>query len=124
MEKVKQAIKKLYDLFIEKSDLIGYIVLGVFFIYLNLELYIRMEYLVESDMSSELVLARILAQEKKIFTTSWYYSTEIRILNYNLVFAPLFLLTDNWHIIRIVGIIILDLILFSSYYYLAKQYEL
>ena len=84
-------------------------------------MYTVMDYLIDSDMSSELVLAKILAAEKRFITTSWFYSSELRVLNTNLVFMPLFLITDNWHIVRIAGIVILDLILFISFYYLAKQ---
>ncbi|MBR2534203.1 MAG: hypothetical protein IKE50_05425 [Erysipelotrichaceae bacterium] len=72
-------------------------------------------------MSSELVLARILASEKVLITKSWFYSSEIRILNTNLVFAPLFLITNNWHLVRMIGMAILNIILFITFAYLAKQ---
>ena len=114
-------LNKWFELFKKHSDLIGYIVLIIFFILMNYRMYTVMDYLIDSDMSSELVLAKQLAEEKQFVTTRWFYSSEIRILNTNLVFMPLFLLTNNWHIVRIVGIVLLDLILFGSFYYLAKQ---
>lgn len=77
-----------------------------------LELYLdrTMEYQTDSDVSSELILARLLAEEGRIVTPNWYYSTEIRLLNTNLVFAPLFRVLNDWHTIRLVGTIILHLI--------------
>lgn len=121
MEEIKRRIKNIYRFFIKHSDLIGYILLFVFFVIMNIKMYKDMEYLIDSDMSSELVLANILAKEGRPITNSWFYSSEVRVFNTNLVFMPLFLITNNWHTVRILGIIILDLILFAGYYYLAKQ---
>lgn len=114
-------MKKYFDYFKKHSDLIGYIVLALFFVYMMFQIYPRLYYSMESDMSSELVLAKLLASEKAIISKNWYYSTEIRVLNTNLVFMPLFLITDNWLTVRMVGMGILIIILFLSYYYLARQ---
>lgn len=121
MKNIFDKIKKGFDFFKKHSDIIGYICLIIFFIFMNYKLYVEMDYLIDSDMSSELVLAKLLASEKRFITTEWFYSSEIRVLNTNLVFMPLFLITNNWHTVRIAGIVILDLILFGSFYYLAKQ---
>lgn len=121
MKKGKEVYDKCWLFFKKHSDLIGYIVLVAFFVFMHLEIYSRLDYSLESDMSSELVLAKLLASEKRFISTNWYYSTEIRMLNTNFVFMPLFLISDNWHFVRMAGMIILDLILFASYYYLAKQ---
>ena len=43
--------------------------------------YGRMYYLLDSDMSSELVLSHLLRQEHKIVTQDWFYSTELRVFN-------------------------------------------
>ena len=111
--------------FIKKnSDLIGYICLALFFVYMNIEIYRHLELSLESDMSSELVLAKILAEEKSLITTSWFYSTEIRFLNTNLIFTPLFMLTENWRIVRMAGMMIIELILFLAYYYVARSLDL
>ncbi len=56
-----------------------------------------------SDDSSELVLARILASEHGILTKNWYYSSELRVFNTNLVFAPMFYLFKSWKLVRAVG---------------------
>lgn len=114
-------MKKIFDYFKKHSDLIGYICLGLFFVYMMIQIYPRLYYSMESDMSSELVLAKLLASEKAIISKNWYYSTEIRVLNTNLIFMPLFLITDDWFTVRMVGMGILIIILFLSYLYLAKQ---
>lgn len=64
-------------------------------------------YFVDADMSSELVLSKLLSQEHGVLSNSWYYSTELRVLNTQLVFAPLFHLFSDWQTVRAVGTAIL-----------------
>ena len=124
MENIKKKLKEFVEFFGKHSDFIGYICLALFFVYMNLEISKYLEVSLESDMSSELVLAKILAEEKKIITTSWFYSTEIRFLNTNLIFAPLFMFISNWKTVRMVGMMIIEIILFVAYYYVAKKVNL
>ena len=88
----------------------------------SFELYLdrTMESQTDSDVSSELILARLLAEEGRIITPNWYYSTEIRVFNTNLVFAPLFRVFDNWHTVRLCGTILLHLFLLLSAYFLCR----
>ena len=115
---------KIIDFIKKKNDLIGYIVLALFFVYVQVQIWNNLDASIESDMSSELVLAKMLAQQKKIITTDWFYSTELKVLHNTLIFAPLFLISDNWHFIRMASIVILNVILFLSYLYLAKKLKL
>ena len=124
MKKVLNTLNKTYEYFKKHSDLIGYILLGLLFIYIHVEIWINLEASIQADMSSELILAKMLAEQKRIITTDWFYSTELKVLHNTLVFAPLFWITDNWHIIRIVSIIILNIIMFLGFYYLAKKLEI
>lgn len=111
--------------FIKKHfDLIGYIALTIFFVVLNYNLYINMDLLIDSDMASEMLYSKLLVENKSLFLNNWYYSTAIETLDIPLVFAPLFLLTNNWHTVRIVGIIILDILLYLSFYYVCKQLDI
>ena len=75
----------------------------------SLEMYLNMtlESQTDTDVSSELILANLLAEEGRIITPNWYYSTELRVFNTNLVFAPLFRFFSNWHKIRLLGTVIL-----------------
>lgn len=84
-------------------------------------LYKKIPFQLDSDMSSELVLSKILSTEKRVITDSWFYSTELRVLNTQLVFAPLFSLTNNWFMVRIISTMFLLLLMLASYYYLCKQ---
>ena len=43
--------------------------------------------------------AEYVSEEKNPVPTGWCYSTDLRVLNTQLIFAPLFL-TQNWHKIR------------------------
>ena len=45
---------------------------------------------IDADASSELVLAEHLAKTGQILSTDWFYSTELRVLNTQLIYAPLF----------------------------------
>lgn len=75
----------------------------------------------DSDMSSELVLAKQLVSEGRLFSSQWYYSTEVRLLNTQLVFMPLMaLFGENWQLVRTLGCMILLAILALSCLYAAK----
>ena len=56
----------------------------------------RSHLMLDSDMSSELILGKLLAEEGGILSTNWYYSTELRVLNTQLVYKLLFTFTDDF----------------------------
>lgn len=70
--------------------------------------------MLDPDMSSELVMSKLLNEEGKPISDSWYYSTEVDVINTQLIYAPLFGLTNNWHAVRLVGNAILTLMLLLS----------
>ena len=72
----------------------------------------------DSDMASELALAEQLVAEKSLFSSEWYYSTEVRLLNTQLIFTPLMaLFGGNWQLVRTAGCIALLAILAVSCLY-------
>lgn len=73
-------------------------------------------HLLDSDASSELVLAKHLAETGRIMSEDWYYSTELRVVNTQLVFTPLFHIFEDWRLIRFIGTMILQGILVASYF--------
>lgn len=79
----------------------------------------RINALLDSDMSSEMVLAQLLAKENAALSTQWYYSTELRVLNTQLLYAFFFKLSNNWHWIRMASIICLWCIIIGIYYFWA-----
>ena len=90
---------------------------------LSVELYLdrTLESQTDSDIAGELILANMLAKENSIITQNWYYSTEIRVLNTNLVFAPLFYFFNDWHTIRILGTIIIHICLLACVFIFCRQ---
>lgn len=100
------------------------VLLLVFFASILLFLNKNFSLLLDSDMASELMLSKILNTEKTILTTNWFYSTEIRVLNTQLVFAPLFSIFESWHRVRIVGTAILLFLLLISFLYMCKKLNL
>lgn len=79
---------------------------------------------IDADMSSELVLAKLLSEEGGILSKSWYYSTELRILNTQLIFAPLFAVIDDWSLVRAIGTAICLFIYILCYFFFARSIHL
>lgn len=103
---------------------IGIIMVLIFVFSMFLFLYKNIYLMLDSDMSSELVLAKQLASERKLITTNWYYSTELRVLNTQLIFVPLFMIFDNWNIVRTLGTLVLVIILWLSFLYFTKGFKI
>lgn len=115
--------QEILDMSPKKRTLWIFGIILIFLCLICLELYIdrTMEYMTDSDISSELILADLLAKEGKALTSNWYYSSEIRLLNTNLIFAPLFRFFGNWHKIRLCGTIVLHLLLLLSSFLLCRS---
>ncbi len=75
----------------------------------------------DADDASEMVLARLLAQEGGIISPNWHYSTELRVLGHQVVLSLLFRLFSSWHTVRILGLAILMCLLTASFLYFAHQ---
>ena len=79
-------------------------------------------YTLDSDASSELVLAKHLADAGGgILSKNWYYSTEVEFLNDQLAFELMFFFTDNWRAVRMGGTLILLALLLVSLYYFCRK---
>ena len=59
-------------------------------LFLLLYLNGRIDRLLDSDMSSEMILGQLLARNNGILSDQWYYSTELRVLNTQLIYALFF----------------------------------
>ena len=79
-----------------------YFIYGIVFLEILLLTYFTYKYGVhhiDTDDSAEMVLAQFLNQKGALMSREWYYSTEIRVLNTQIVMAPLFSLLqagENW----------------------------
>ena len=93
-----------------KKGVSEWILLGVFLCALVLSsftLYSTSEHLLDSDACAEMVLAHHLHENGGFLSRDWFYSTEIRAVYTQLIFAPLFSLFQDWHMVRFVGTMIL-----------------
>lgn len=75
---------------------------------------------IDSDDASEMVLAHQLAGEGGLISRNWYYSTELRVLNTQLVLAPLCRIFSSWHTVRIIGLAVLMGLVTASFLYFAR----
>lgn len=104
--------------FFEKhSALLQGLLLGGAFLILLVFMAVRIDNLLDQDISTQLVYSRLLRDEHAILSKNWYYATELRVLGYNLIFEPLFFLFSNWRIVRILGQALWYLVLLASIWY-------
>ena len=76
-----------------------------------------------SDEASEMVLGNLLASEGGILSKNWYYSTEIRVLNINVLYSLFFRLTNSWHRVRLLTTVTLYLMMVITYYGMSRAYR-
>lgn len=77
-----------------------------------------------SDHSCDLLLSKLLSQEGGILSSDWLYSTELMVFNSQLVYIPLFWLTNNWSLIHFLGIAIMLVCTLASCWYFCRQSSL
>ena len=95
-------------------------VLCVLLLILSLVMTIRTAWtvsttLMDSDTSSELVLSEKLAREGGIMSDSWVYSTELQVIDCQIIYSLLFRLTSDWSLVRFWGSVIMDLCCWASW---------
>lgn len=78
-------------------------------------------YTLNSDHSSDLVLGHLLAEENAIVSKNWYYSTVLKVVDINLVWALLFKFTDNWHTVRVLGSMMIYTIMLLCLWFCCRQ---
>ncbi len=77
----------------------------------------RINFLLNADDSSELVLGHLLSSENALLSPNWYYSTELRVINTQIFYAFFFKIFNDWHTVRVASYICLYIILLASYYF-------
>ena len=116
--KYKETISKRYFEIISIGLLT--VLLGVLVYFVNT----KMDFMITSDDSSELLLAKLLASENGIISTNWYYSTELRVANFQIVAAILFKFLNDWHLVRIITNIVMYAVLIGIYGYFCKKLKI
>ncbi|MBE6730426.1 MAG: hypothetical protein E7564_01910 [Ruminococcaceae bacterium] len=114
MEKVRNFFNKNQKIFNILKAALPYLFPILAFINLAVFLSGGTDNLINSDHSSELVLGKLLSEEGGLLSTNWFYSTEVRVLNTQIVYKTLFHFTNNWHLVRYLGCLINALILSLS----------
>lgn len=75
----------------------------------------------DSDMASEMMLARLLNDEGRLLTDSWYYSTELRVISAVPAFQlGLLVFPGDWHAARVLGVALLEALTAASFLWMAK----
>ncbi|MBQ8074242.1 MAG: hypothetical protein IJ231_10820 [Clostridia bacterium] len=77
--------------------------------------------LMDSDTSSELILGEKLAREGGIMSTSWVYSTELQVIDCQIIYSLLFRVCSDWSLVRFWGSVLMDLMMLGTFAYLARQ---
>ena len=75
----------------------------------------------DSDASSELVLARQLFESGEIISRDWFYSTELRVLNAQLIYSVMFRFFSDWHLIRFFSALTIQTIYILCYGFMLHQ---
>ncbi len=82
--------------------------------------------LINSDSSSEMILAKLLNTTGDfVITKDWFYSSELRVLNTQLIYQiGLGVFPDDWHLARFLAIAIFLVIILLALLYLVKAFHL
>lgn len=81
---------------------------------------------VDSDAASELILARtLLDQGGGLLTNRWLYSTELRVINTQLVYElGLALFPGNWHMARTFSVAVFLLLILAATWFLFRSLDI
>ena len=77
--------------------------------------------LLDSDTSSELILGEKLAREGGILSSSWFYSTELQVIDCQIIYAFFFRLFSDWSLVRFLSSFVMQLMMLGSFGFLARQ---
>ena len=111
----KNSLVKKIDTF----EVIGWACLSLVFILFMIFLTRTYPNYIDSDMSTDLVLAHEMNNSGEwSLCKNWIYTTELRVINNQLIFAILLKLFHSWKVVRIVSSGILLILLIASYIYL------
>jgi len=78
--------------------------------------------MLNSDSAADLLMASVLNKEHTLLSSKWYYSTELRVFNTQLIYKlALFISPDNWHTARVISVAIFLIIFIISSLYLCHM---
>lgn len=109
---------------IKWATLAGYVLLIAAFLVLCVFQNRYMDAMLSSDDASELILSKLLSENGGILSSKWYYSTEIRVLNAQIIWSVLFHFIGNWHVVHLLGNIICFGILLLCLWGFCRKFQL
>lgn len=115
--KHRQILKRIVP-FLTNNRVLPIVYMIVGYLFTLLFVIFKYESILDSDMASELMLGNHLAMNGGILDGGWYYSTELRVLNTQLIYKLFFvLLGDQWHLVRVCSVAVFLLILLAMTWY-------
>lgn len=116
-------LKKIRFVVYPNKYVLSYWIIGIeIFLYTCITYYYAHQH-IDSDSAGELILGHLLSQEKGILSSNWYYLTELKVLNTQLITTPLFSFFDNWIFVRSAATCIFLILLAFSLIFLCKQLD-
>lgn len=91
------------------------------FCFLTVFMWKRGDMLTDSDITSEMLLAQVASEENVLISPNWYYSTELRVLNIQLIYSLFFHFFSDWTLVRTASCAASYLLMLVSCYYLLNQ---
>ena len=77
------------------------------------------EWVIDSDLAAEMVLANMLNNEKSILSTNWFYSTELRVFNLQWFYrVGLLIFPNNWTYARTFAMAVFLIIVIAAWLFL------
>lgn len=114
----------LYEKLKKNIGFAAMLLAGITFVLLILFFVLFPDNLMHSDMAAEVILSKLLADEGKLLSKSWFYSTEIRIVYTQLIMIPLFWLTSDFGTVKLASVIICNLLLVAAFCFAARKFDL
>ncbi|MDR2842529.1 MAG: hypothetical protein LBV52_04955, partial [Spirochaetaceae bacterium] len=109
------------NLSLRKKKIIYFVLIAGILSVITLSTYYYGNNWLDSDVSSELVLGKMLSEENSMLSVNWEYSTEIRLIYQQFFMAPLFKIFTDWHIVRVITVLLNNIILLCSYFFMMKH---
>lgn len=114
--------------FVKFSKLSKAVLLGTFFavtaFFITWCNFVGDTFMTNSDLASEILLAKECFLNKTFWPLTWHYSTEFRLLNTQIITAPLFFITKNLHSIKAISGILVSLLLPLSLWFILSQLKI
>ena len=85
-------------------------------------IYTKNDVMRNSDISADLLLGKLLAENGGVLSPDWFYSTELRVFQLQLVYKYLFrLFPNNWFMVIMTSTVVFIIFIFASFLYMSKM---